>query len=217
VTPRLCSREQDVLALVAIGQWPRQADTGLVAHVAGCAACAETLTVAAALRELEYEEATVPLPDARAVWQRAQWQARQDAMQRAARPVVAMQGIAALGVIALIVAAVGWLSSSWLFGDRVAVFWNGLRTAATAIGTAAVNLAGLFTFDVPANIIWLLAGVLGVGLTAIAIAIGLSTVADWEQGPVGPVGPSGPAERASNRPASSSGTSGRTARGPDGP
>jgi hypothetical protein len=183
VTPRICSREQDVLALVAIGQWPRQAETELVAHVAGCPSCAETVTVAAALRELEYEEEAVPLPDARAVWQRAQWQARQDAMQRAARPVVAMQGVAALGITALIVVAVGWLSTSWLFGDRIVAFWNGLGTAATSIGTAVVNLADLFTFDIPGSVIWLLAGAIAIGLTAIAIAIGLSTLADLQSDP----------------------------------
>ncbi|MCC7042422.1 MAG: hypothetical protein IT183_01035 [Acidobacteria bacterium] len=172
-----------MLALVAIGQWPRQAETELVAHVAGCASCTETVTVAAALRELEYEEEAAPLPDARAVWQRAQWQARQDAMQRAARPVVAMEGIAALGIIALIVVAVGWLSTSWLFGDRVAAFWQGLRIAATSVGAAAMSLADLFAFDIPGNVVWLLAGAIALGLTAIAIAIGLSTLADLQSDP----------------------------------
>ncbi len=177
MTPRVCSREPDVLTLVSIGQWPRQAETDLVAHVAACASCAETVAVAAALRELEDDEEMAPLPDARAVWQRAQWQARQDAMARAARPVVAMQGVAALGILTLMVVAVGWLSTRLLFGDRIAAFWSGLRTAARSFGTAAVTVADLLTFEIPGSVVWLLGGAIAVGLTAIAIAIGLSTLA----------------------------------------
>jgi hypothetical protein len=180
VTPRICSREHDVLALVAIGQWPRQAEAELAAHVAGCGSCAETVMVAAALRELEYEEAPAGLPDARVVWQRAQWQARQDAMQRAARPVVAMQGVAALGIVLLILVAAGWLSTRLLFGDRMAALWNGLQTAAASVGTTALTVADLLTFESQGSVVLLLAGAVALGLTAIAIAIGLSTLADLQ-------------------------------------
>jgi hypothetical protein len=183
MTPRVCSREHDVLTLVSIGQWPRQAETELVAHVAGCASCAETVTVAAALRELDYDEVTASLPDARAVWQRAQWQARQDAMARAARPVVAMQGVAVIGTLTLMVVAAVWLSTRLLFGERIAAFWRSLRTAAASAGAAAVTVADLLTFEIPGSVVWLLAGAITLGLTAVAIAIGLSTLADLQSEP----------------------------------
>jgi hypothetical protein len=181
--PRICPREQDVLALVSIGQWPRQAEPGLLTHVAGCASCAETVTVAVALFACDPGEVTAPLPDARAVWQRAQWQARQDAMQRAARPVVAMQGVAAVGIIALVVVAAGWLMVSASLIDRVRTMTSGLRTAVGSIGTAAVTVADIFTFEIPGTVVWLLAGAIALGLTAIGVAVALSTLADLQGEP----------------------------------
>ena len=180
MTPYICPREREVLELGSIGQWPRQADVDLVMHVAGCAACAETVTVAAAVRELECAEPVGPLPDARAVWQRAQWQARQDAVARAARPVTAMQGVAVAGVVMLILVTAGWLSTRSSFGDRVATFWNGLQAATASIGSAAVSVADLFTFAIPVTAVWLIGGALALGLTAVAIAVGLSTLADLQ-------------------------------------
>lgn len=183
MTPRICPRERDVLELVSISQWPRQADVDLVTHVAGCAACAETVLVAAALRQMEHDDAVAPLPDARVVWQRAQWQARQDAMARAAGPVVAMQGIALVGVITLMVVVAGWLGTRAPLGDRLTAYWDGLKTASASMGSAAVSGAGVFTFDMPASTIWLLGGSIALGLTAIAIAMGLSTLADLQADP----------------------------------
>jgi len=187
VTTRLCSREPDVLTLVSIGQWPRQAEIELVSHVATCPSCAEAVTVAAALREIERDEVEVigPLPDARVVWQRAQWQARRDEMARAARPVVAMQGIAAIGLITLIVVAAGWLSTRVLFADRIAALWNGLQLAAASIAATALTVADLFTFEIQGNVVLLLAGAIALGLTAIAIAIAVSTLADVHREPRG--------------------------------
>lgn len=173
-----CAREADVLSLVSIGQWPRQADDELNAHVACCAACAETVAVATALLEFEQDDVVPPLPDARAVWQQAQWQARQDAMQRAARPVVAMQGVAAVGVITTIVAALVWLSASFTLGDRIVALATSARSSASAIGATAVTVADLFTFEVPVSVVWLLAGWGALGLTAICVAVALSTLAD---------------------------------------
>lgn len=180
---RICPREHDVLTLVSIGQWPRQAEAELVSHVAGCSSCAEAVTVASAVRDLEQDEVLAPLPDARAVWQRAQWQARREEMERAARPVVAMQGIAAIGIITMIVVAAGWLSTRVLFGDRMAALWNGLQTVAASIGTTVLTVADLFTFEIQGSVVLLLAGAIALGLTAIAIAIGLSTLADVHREP----------------------------------
>lgn len=173
-----CVREAEVLSLVSIGQWPRQADDELTVHVAHCAACAETITVASAMLEFEQDEVTSPLPDARAVWQQAQWQARQDAMQRAARPVVAMQGVAAVGVITAIVVALAWLSASTTFGDRIIALTASARSSAAAIGAAAATVPDLFTFEVSTSVVWLLAGWGALGLTAIGVAVALSTLAD---------------------------------------
>lgn len=178
MTPRLCPREVDVLALVSIGQWPRQAETELAAHVASCASCTEVAAVATAMREIDQDEAAVHLPDARVVWQRAQWQARRDEMQRAARPVLAMQALAAIGIVSLILTAAGWLGSNALVADRSAALLSGFQTAAGSIGTTALTVADLFTFEIQGSVVLLLAGAIALGLTAVAIAIGLTTLAD---------------------------------------
>jgi hypothetical protein len=181
--PRICPREQEVLALVSIGQWPRQGDPALLTHVAGCTSCTETVTVAVALHACEAGESMAPLPDARAVWQRAQWQARQDAMQRAARPVVAMQGVAAVGIVVVVVVAAGWLRMSAPLADRARALAGGLTAAAGSIGTAAVTVADIFTFEIPGSVVWLLAGAIALGLTAIGVAVALSTLADLQGEP----------------------------------
>jgi hypothetical protein len=183
VTTRFCPREHDVLMLVSIGQWPRQAEAELVLHVASCSSCAEAAVVAAAVRELDQDEALAHLPDACVVWQRAQWQARREEMQRAARPVVAMQGIAAICILTMIVLATAWLSTRMLFADRLAGLWKGLQAAAASIGTTALTVADLFTFEIQGNVVLLLAGAIALGLTAVAVAIGLSTLADVHREP----------------------------------
>jgi hypothetical protein len=185
--PRVCPREADVLHLVTIGQWPRQADADLVSHAAVCDGCAEVLVVAVALRTMDDDVAagteTRSLPDGGAVWQRAQWQARQDAMQRAARPVVAVQGIVAVGTVAMIVAGVAWLASSLEVTLDPAALAGGLQATRDWLAASAASMAPIFVVDVPASVLWMVAGAVALGMTVVGVAVGLSTLADLQSDP----------------------------------
>jgi hypothetical protein len=60
MSAKFCVREEDVLELVVIGQWPRQASSELLAHVAGCAACADALVVSLAVASANEESLPAP-------------------------------------------------------------------------------------------------------------------------------------------------------------
>jgi hypothetical protein len=95
-----CAREQDVLDLVAINQWPPRADDALLAHVESCEVCGDLALVAVALgddQEPGYE--SVRVPDATIVWYGARLMARLDHTHRAARPLMIAQGMAAASVL----------------------------------------------------------------------------------------------------------------------
>jgi hypothetical protein len=115
---RSCPHESDVLDLVAMGQWPGLADQALVAHVAGCAVCADLAAVASALSAGHAESLEqVTVPDASLVWYRAAWRARESSTRRALRPL-AIAHVAALAclVVAVVIGAsagLAWLAASW--------------------------------------------------------------------------------------------------------
>jgi len=91
----VCAREADVLAFVAIGQWPDRADDQLRAHVDGCLRCRETAAVASAViahRDAVALEAR--LPDASVVWLAADRRVRADAARQAERPIAAAEVLA---------------------------------------------------------------------------------------------------------------------------
>jgi hypothetical protein len=113
-----CVREQDVLDLVAIDQWPSRADAALLAHVESCEVCGDLAFVATALgggQEPVHEP--VRVPDATIVWYGARLMARLDHTQRAARPLMIAQGVAAASVLVVTTmlafafgpAALGWV------------------------------------------------------------------------------------------------------------
>jgi len=100
----VCAREVDVLAFVAIGQWPDRADDQLRAHVDGCPRCREAADAASAvIARRDMVEAEARLPDASVVWLAADRRVRADAARRAEQPIAAAEvlavtaGAAALG------------------------------------------------------------------------------------------------------------------------
>jgi hypothetical protein len=183
MTTPLCPHETEVFELVSIGQWPRQADASLTAHVAQCAMCTDVVVVAAAFRAVDDVDVTPSLPDAGAVWQKAQWQARQDAVRRATFPVAAAQAITAFAVIAAVIVA-----AAWLLND---VSWTGL---AAAVGERAVAL-----IDAPASwmsqasdsprseitpgLLWAIGAVALASATVVGLAAGLTSLADLQSEP----------------------------------
>lgn len=172
-----CAREPDVLALVAIGQWPRQADDALVAHVAACGACADALIVALAMRETIDEAPPAAVPDAAAVWQRAQWRARQEAMRVASRPVLAAQAVVVAGVIATLALVSLWLADR-LPGRRVvagAVVARGSLLVAP-LRDAWASMVG--ALEPSASAIWTVSALVAVPLLVVGLALLLSTIAD---------------------------------------
>src|SRR6188768_22628 len=95
---RICPHEQDVLDLVAIGQWPARADASLVAHAEACETCRDLASVAGAIVESRDALPATHVPDASVVWYRAQVRARLDAARRAGRPMLFAQMAAVAGV-----------------------------------------------------------------------------------------------------------------------
>jgi len=116
MTP-FCPHEQDVLDLVAIGQWPARADATLVAHAAACETCRDLASVAGAIIESRDTLPTAHVPDASVVWYRAQVRARLDAASRAGRPMLFAQIAAVAGIAAIVLVWSGagsqWLAAWW--------------------------------------------------------------------------------------------------------
>lgn len=183
MTTPMCPHEAEVFELVSIGQWPRQADAALTAHVATCALCAEVVVVAAAFRAFDDADAGPALPDAGAVWQKAQWQARQDAVRRATFPVAAAQAVTAVAVVACVVVA-----AASLLND---VSWAGLATSTSermAALTGATSswmsqTAELTRREIPPGLLWLIGAVAVASATVIGLAAGLTSLADLQSGP----------------------------------
>jgi hypothetical protein len=117
---RTCSRQDEVLAMLARGHWPRACSPELRTHLDGCRSCAELLVVTQAFqqsRTAASAEARLPAPGA--IWWRAQLRRRNAAIERVSKPIVGAY-IFALS-IALAVAAVIAISQArnglrWLEG-----------------------------------------------------------------------------------------------------
>jgi hypothetical protein len=152
--------------------------------VEGCGCCSDLVTVAGAVREsADAATAEIRVPDAAAVWQRAQWAARQDAARAAARPVAAAQTIAAAGVVAVLVGAVIWLGGllpEWpdLTGASENAFagWLGVKSAAESAWTLVADRVVMTRL--PPGLGWILSGAVGAGLLLVALALGVSKLAD---------------------------------------
>ncbi len=109
--------ENEVLILEALGQGlaPEAMEEPLRRHLAGCASCAELISVYELFqRDSEHLCAAASLPEAGRVWWRASLAARRAAAERALRPIlIAEKAALAVGggvLIALLVFAAPWLA-----------------------------------------------------------------------------------------------------------
>jgi hypothetical protein len=169
-----CPHEDDVLALVSIGQWPERADAALMAHAASCPVCADLAVAASAMIELRDEDASaVAVPDASLVWYRAQMRARADAARQATRPVFIAQIVAA--------ACVGAIAVIWVSGGAtgLSTFWQWLVNLVPAVPSMS---APTLTAETTAPETWTagrLIGVATIGVVLVAlIALGIGLAAD---------------------------------------
>lgn len=177
MTESFCAREADVLALVAIGQWPRQANDALVAHVKACAACSDALVVSLACAGAADVPAAADLPDAAAAWQRAQLRAREDALRVAARPVLAAQAVAAAGLLGVVGLSAAWLAGEVPSSDAIVAMVTE-RASAAVSRVAGLSLPAMTGGEQIPGLAWILSALLGgVGL-AVGLALLLSTLVD---------------------------------------
>jgi hypothetical protein len=137
-----CTREADVLEVVAFGRWPDRCGD-LTAHVSSCETCADLIEVARALhddRAALCREAQPPA--AGMVWWRATIRARAEDARTAAQPISVLQGIAGaclVGTAAGLV-TIAWQSASWL--DRIGELAVQLESRRAAIAAASTLAAG---------------------------------------------------------------------------
>jgi hypothetical protein len=110
-----CIKERLVLRAATSGSW----DDELLAHLASCNTCRESLDVSQWMHALaEVPSADHPLPNAQYVWWKAQFLEKELAEERATRPLIIAQVISyaviTLGVIGLMLWKMpqlqGWLS-----------------------------------------------------------------------------------------------------------
>ena len=140
---RECVHEADVLTAISTRRWPDRAPAELVAHVAGCAVCADVLAVAAAFEdELEQAPPMPRPPDATVVWLRAQMRARIEAERVAARPITVAQAIGLATGVGVMGAVFG-ASATW-FQAGLGAAWTTVKSVAAiqppALPPALVSL-----------------------------------------------------------------------------
>lgn len=134
-----CAHEREVLDLVLADRWPDRTDADTLAHVADCAVCADVVSVALAMRDVQALEPVeaAPVPDATLVWWRAQLRAHEDAGRKAARPIAMVQGVG-IGI-----AGVAALSLGRTFWPWIREYVGGASAVASGVAasTAAVVAA----------------------------------------------------------------------------
>ena len=133
-----CSRENEVLELLARGHWPQACTPDLRAHLAACRSCADLLLVTQAFqhsRASTAAQANLPAPGV--LWWRAQFRRRNAAVERVARPILGAH-IFALS-ITLFVAAALVVSQA-----RHGLHWLSWFSQLSQTQTGALNLQALW-------------------------------------------------------------------------
>jgi hypothetical protein len=127
MTLRLCSRQAEVLALVARGHWPHACPPELRAHLGDCRSCADLLLVTQAFLDARATTALqAQLPAPGAIWWRAQLRRRNAAVERVGKPILGAY-IFALSITLLVAAALvvsqarqGFRWLDWLGQSQIA-------------------------------------------------------------------------------------------------
>jgi len=108
---RPCSRQSEVLELLARGHWPHACPADLRSHLAGCHSCADLLLVTHTFqRSRVAATAQAKLPAPGAIWWRAQLRRRSAAVERVGRPILGAYLFAM--AITVLVAAVAVISQA---------------------------------------------------------------------------------------------------------
>lgn len=104
-----CGCERELGEMLAGGQWPDGCTPELRAHVEGCKACSERVTVTRALRrERAVAAGAARLESPGAIWWRAQLRRRNAAIERIGRPILGAQIFA---VAVALIAATAFFAS----------------------------------------------------------------------------------------------------------
>jgi hypothetical protein len=104
MTLRPCSRQPEVLELLALGHWPHACPPELRAHLGDCRSCADQLLVTQAFqRSRAGTAAQAQLPAAGAIWWRAQLRRRNAAIERVGKPILGAY-VFALSITVLVAA-----------------------------------------------------------------------------------------------------------------
>jgi hypothetical protein len=143
---RTCTHEAEIKQHIQQGRWPDACDPELRAHVAACAACAETVQFAQLFQTARAESMLrAPLDSAGPLWWRAQLRRRNAALESIVKPIRTAQIFAA--AICLI-ATIGFLvfqlrsGNSWLSNLRQ--LWPFASTTGWSL-TLLISSVGLLT------------------------------------------------------------------------
>jgi hypothetical protein len=149
MTLRNCSRQPEILQLLALGHWPHACPPELRTHLADCRSCADLLLVTQAFQHSRASTAArAQLPAPGAIWWRSQLRRRNSAVERVAKPILGAY-LFALSITVLVAAALAisqarhglrwldWLGQSQGFAIHVQAF------SPSALFSSGGNLAVL--------------------------------------------------------------------------
>jgi hypothetical protein len=112
-----CENEVRILEVLDQGVAPEAMEEPLRQHLAGCALCAEVVSVYELFQnDSEQLSAAAPLPNAGRVWWRATLAARRAAAERALRPILIAEK-AALAIGGGVLLALLFFAAPWMAGQ----------------------------------------------------------------------------------------------------
>lgn len=146
-----CPREPEVVAAIRSGRWPMACEPALRRHLDECERCADTVLIAAALRQNRAEAIqAAPLVSPGLLWWRAQLLRRQKAIEQVAKPISVAGTLALItSIIAVIGLVVGqrsqltdWFSSVTDFPHWDAFWVSGSWMQAGTLSVALLIISG---------------------------------------------------------------------------
>jgi hypothetical protein len=102
MTLSTCSREKELVEVLAKGHWPHACPEELRVHVTACRSCADLVLVACAFQSARnHSIASANLPSPGVLWWRAQLRRRNQAIERVGKPILFAQ-VFALSMVLLL-------------------------------------------------------------------------------------------------------------------